>query len=144
MYSGNKEYFALKRQLIDEAKLKLDALPRESFSNRLMMNSSNVEIDGNNNGFDSNFNDIIKRRKTLKSSPPPQQSSSVQKLPNVAFPGITFVYEWYDNNDHIFGYGCNSSGIACCMKPNVTPGLFVITSNVPVLREICAFIRPSH
>jgi len=138
MYSGNKEYFALKRQLIDEAKLKLDALPRESFSNRLMMNSSNVEIDGNNNGFDSNFNDIIKRRKTLKSSPPPQQSSSVQKLPNVAFPGITFVYEWYDNNDHIFGYGCNSSGIACCMKPNVTPGLFVITSNVPVLREICA------
>ncbi|AYP97892.1 DNA polymerase B [Mauternbach virus] len=145
MYSGNKEYFALKRQLIDEAKIKLGALPCESYSNKLMSSSNVNEIDvKTDQSFNSHFRDIIKRRKTTKTNATKTPITfdncmdSKKNSSTSAFPGLTFVYEWYDNNENIFGYGCNSSGVACCVKPNVMPGLFVITSNVPVLREICS------
>ncbi|ATY70177.1 DNApol B [Tomelloso virus] len=94
MYSGNKEYFELKRQLIDEAKAKLDKLPTER-----------------SNGYKSN-----------------------QSMPN----GLTFVYEWCDNGQDILGYGCDSNGNACCLRPNIVPGLFVISSDTVILKHVCA------
>lgn len=94
MYSGNREYFALKRQLIVEAKDKLDQLP--------------IEKSGS---FNAN-------------QPTPR--------------GLTFVYEWCDNNTDILGYGCNSDGDACCIRPQIVPGLFVVTCDPAILRRVCA------
>lgn len=94
MYSGNREYFAQKRQLIAEAKEKFKNLPVEqSFK------------------YDSSRN-----------------------KPN----GLTFVYEWMDNGVEIIGYGCNADGDACCIKPQVIPGLFVISCDPMILRQVCA------
>lgn len=94
MYRGNSEYFALKRQLIAETKLKAACLPIEKISW---------------------FN--------------PAQPTPL---------GLTFVYEWRDDGTDILGYGCNSFGNACVIRPKIVPGLFVISGNVPVLREVCA------
>nr|DBA13049.1 TPA: DNA polymerase B [Oryctes rhinoceros nudivirus] len=94
MYRGNKEYFALKRQLVLEAKEKLNQLPVER---SIGFNPANP-------------------------------------LPK----GLTFVYEWCDNGNEILGYGCNSDGDACCICPQIVPGLFVISCDPTILRQICA------
>lgn len=94
MYRGNKEYFALKRQLICESKEKLNQLPIER---------------------STNFN--------------PKQSTPK---------GLTFVYEWCDNGIDILGYGCNSDGDACCIRPQIKPGLFVVSCDIPILARVCA------
>lgn len=85
MYTGNREYFALKRQLIDEAKEKLNSIP-----------GTQSEKDA------------------------------------------AFVYEWCDNGDSILGFGCNSLGDVCCLRPKIVPGLFVISSDTCMLKHICA------
>lgn len=82
IYHGNKEFFCFKRQMLDEARMKLDQLP-------------------------------VVRIKPV------------------------FVYEWRDNDDSILGFGCDINGDACVLKPNIKPGLFVVSNNFVVLSEIC-------
>lgn len=94
MYRGNKEYYALKRKLIDEAKAKINNLPIEK---------------------SVNF-------KTSQSTPA----------------GLTFVYEWCDTSFEIIGYGCNSNGDACYIKPQIEPGLFVVSCDIVILKHVCA------
>lgn len=48
-----------------------------------------------------------------------------------------FVIEWFDFENVIYGYGCNADGIACRMKPDITPGLFVVSNDISVLTEVC-------
>jgi len=128
MYHGNREYFALKRQLIDEAKHKLDGLPFVCKSN-----------------INSNEEDATIKRRRMNSMlpikiPPTIKQPLNQKPLNEELPAanLVFVYEWFDNNKDVYGYGCDSDGNACRIQPIVEPGLFAITSNFYVLREICS------
>lgn len=96
MHRGGQEYFALKRQLTDEAKRKLESMPRE--------------VSGH----------------------------FIQPSLRTTTEGLTYVYEWCDNGSNILGYGCNSNGDAVCIKPIIDPGLFVLSSELDVLQEVCA------
>lgn len=93
MYRGNHETYALKRQLIEEAKRALSTLPLEN---------------NDTHGFVS------------------------RSIPE----NIVFVYEWTDDG-RIIGIGCNRSGVACRLEPKIQPGLFVVSADIEVLREIC-------
>lgn len=103
MYRGNRETFALKRQLIAEAKRALPTLPLE-----------------NDDGLVIDTYDFVSR--------------SAPK-------NVVFVYEWTDdetNHDgRIVGIGCNRDGVACRLEPKIQPGLFVVSADIEVLREIC-------
>lgn len=95
MYRGNREYFALKRQLIYEANQKLCTLPLE------------------------------------------QSGDAIKRYDNR---GLTFVFEWCDDGEIIFGYGCNSLGVACRIIPKIEPGLFVVSSDISILQEAAALL----
>ena len=201
MYSGNREYYALKRQLIDETKQKLSLLPLECDEiDDNNIGPSNVTLLNYSSGKSSSMplmhskmtttpqpsslttvdrlmppyqfqslNSQYKRRKLQNCEQSMQQQDqtkrqSIHPLIQLSNPrplfslssmsssencknntiekkqrrGITYVYEWFDDGELIYGYGCNTLGDACRLKLNITPGLFVVSSNVPVLREICA------
>lgn len=49
-----------------------------------------------------------------------------------------YVYEWYDDGQRIWGYGCDGDGIACRLRPRISPGLFVLSTDVAMLEAVCA------
>jgi len=56
-----------------------------------------------------------------------------------------YVIEWLDLETAIVGYGCDKIGDTYYFRPNITPGLFVVSNNLPVLSEFarlhdCAII----
>lgn len=156
MFHGNQEYFALKRQLIDESKEKM--LEQLVNVDQVYNDSNNI-----NNNDDDDDNDQVVLLPPIKSSNASAYSSLKQMMqprhvvappikqrrmmhPNfVAKPDadtvmlnrLVYVYEWCGDNSAIYGFGCNRNGVACYLRTNITPGLFVVSSDVPMLREVC-------
>lgn len=110
MYHGNQEYYALKRRLIDDTKKNLNKKPIVS-SAPSATSIANI-----------NYTDVKQNINTCEY--------------NVFINGLVYVYEWCDDDNDIFGYGCNMRGESCLLKVHIKPRLFVASPNVLLLQHI--------
>lgn len=150
MFRGNKEYFILKRQLVDEAKEKmltqLTSVEKVKKQRTTPLDDDDDDedyIDLTDEMHNSASQPITRFKSMLKNMDPSSTTSALPKdhfqvdPEQVLNKRLVYVYEWCDDNTAIYGFGCNRAGVACYLPINVTPGLFVVSSNVPMLRRIC-------
>lgn len=112
--SATLEPFKVRWQLKDESKKKI---------------ISQLPIENANK-----FNDKPEKKFCEKNKQDPKYAYSSGDHCNA----LVYVYEWMDNNESIFGYGCNRNGDAAILKVLIKPGLFVVTTQYELLTEYAA------